>query len=141
MESAPRLRQRLHELAEEVRVLLAPAFHTTPLWRGLVLPVRRKCGRDNCRCARGALHVSTVLADRSGARQRNLCLAGPALRQFRRMTEDYRRVRQVRVRLVQIGREMVSLLDELEERRRREGVRRYGGRLPAPRSDRREKGR
>jgi hypothetical protein len=133
MKDPSRLRQRLRLLAREVPDLVEPALGKSPLWRGLVLAARRKCGRENCHCARGTLHVSTVLADRSGVRQRNLALKGPDLRLFRRLTEDYRQVRKIRARLVQIGREMLALLDELEEQRRREGVRRYGGRLPGPR--------
>jgi hypothetical protein len=43
--------------------------------------------------------------------------------------------------VVQIGREMLDILDELEEVRRQEGIRRHGDRLPPPRPDRPRKGR
>jgi hypothetical protein len=140
MTAPSRLRQKLRLLALEVHDLLEPAFDPSPLWRGLVLAARRKCGRENCHCATGAPHVSTVLADRSGGRQRNLILEGHTLRLFRRLTEDYRKVRRIRARVVRIGREMLAILDELEEQRRQAGVRLYGNRLPAPRKGRPRKG-
>jgi hypothetical protein len=141
MSNPSRQRQKLHLLVEEIADLLEPAFDTSPLWRGLVLSARRKCGRSNCRCTRGELHVSTLLADRSGPRQRNLILRGTTLRTFKRLTEDYRKVRRIRARVVQIGREMLDILDELEEVRRQEGIRRHGDRIPPPRPDRPRKGR
>ena len=128
-----KLRQKLQELAEQIPPLVALAQRRSPLWRGIVHSIRRTCGKPNCRCARGELHVSTQLADRSGTKLRNLSLQGETLRLFTRMTEDYREVRQARARLVKITREMLELFDRLEEDRRREAVRRHGKKLLPPR--------
>ena len=131
MASRARLRQRLHRLTEEHTRLLEVAYELTPLWRGLVLDAKRKCGKPNCRCARGELHVSPMLSDRSGERQRSLAVKGKDLELFGRLTEAYRKVRASRVRLVKIQREILQVFDALEAARRQEGERRYGGRLPA----------
>ncbi len=133
MPSPSHLRKRLRLLAEEIPDLVQCAVKRPPLWRGLVHDIKRKCGKPNCRCTRGELHVSTVLADRSGNRLRNLTLAGKTLALFTRMTEEYRQVRKARARLVNITREMLSLFDQLEELRREVAVKRHGGKLPPSR--------
>lgn len=133
MTSPSPLRKRLLELAQEIPSFVRIALRRSPLWRGLVHDARRKCGKPNCRCAGGELHVSTVLSDRSGDKQRNFTLAGEDLALFTEMTEGYRLVRRTRVRLVQVTREMLSLLDRLEQVRREEALRRHGGKLPPPR--------
>ena len=91
----------------------------------------------NCRCARGEWHVSPMLSDRSGERQRSLAVKGQDLELFGRLTEAYRKVRASRVRLGKIQREILQVFDALEVARRQEGERRYGGRLPAGASQRR----
>ena len=133
MTSPSHLRKRLRLLAEEIPGLVQCAVRRPPLWRGQVHDVKRKCGKPNCRCTRGELHVSTVFADRSGQRLRNLTLAGKPLALFTRMTEEYRQVRQARARLVCITREMLSLFDRLEQLRREVALKRHGGKLPPPR--------
>jgi len=127
--SASDLRKRLRELAAEIPALVQRAQDSRPLWRGLVHEARRKCGKPGCRCVRGELHVSTVLCDRSGDKQRNFGLTHRDVELFCRMTEAYRRVRRARARLVKIHHEMLALFDRLEELRRNEAVRRHGGKL------------
>ena len=61
------------------RSALARLVSQRGLLRGNLLQRRRVCGKPNCKCTRGELHVSTVLADRSGQRLRNLTLAGKPL--------------------------------------------------------------
>ena len=133
MPSASHLRRRLRELTGEIPALVRVANVRSPLWRGLVHDAKRKCGKPNCRCARGELHVSTVLADRSGERQRSLALAGKSLVLFTDLTEAYREVRRARARFVKITKEMLLIFDALEEARRNEAVRRHAGKLPPPR--------
>jgi len=131
MNASP-LRQRLRTLADEIPALVRAAQERSPLWRGSVHDARRSCGKPNCRCARGELHVSTQLADRSGEKLRNLALKGKSLRLFAEMTENYRTVRRARARFVRITREILTLMDQLEEIRRQEAVRRHGAKLPSP---------
>lgn len=133
MESLPSLRQRLRRLLEEHPRLLEVIFDRTPLWRGLVHEVRRRCGKSGCRCARGELHVSTVLLDRSGDRRRNRGLPAAEVPRFRRMTEEYRRVRRHRTRAAAIYAEVLAIFDALEAARRDEGVSRHADRLPSSR--------
>jgi len=134
MTTPSQIRQRLRRLADEIASLIKTAQRRSLLWRGLVYDAKRKCGKPNCRCARGELHVSPVLGDRSGDQLRNFTLKGPDLLLFRRMTEEYREVRRARARLVEINREMLAFFDRLEEVRREEAVRRHGAKLPPRRT-------
>ena len=129
-------RQRLLRLADEIPAIVHTACERSPLWRGSVHDAKRKCGKPNCRCQRGELHISTILADRSGEKLRNLPVKGKQLLLFTEMTEEYRQVRHARARLVKITREMLDLFDRLEEARRKEAVRRHGAKLPPPRPPR-----
>jgi hypothetical protein len=133
MPTPSHLRKRLRELAEEIPALVRVAQERSPLWRGLVHDAKRKCGKPNCRCVRGELHVSTVLADRSGDKQRSLALAGKQLVLFTDLTEEYRKVRRVRARFVKVTKRMLEIFDALEEARRDEAVRRHADKLPPPR--------
>jgi hypothetical protein len=92
MTSPAKLRQRLSRLREEYADLLELAFATSPLWRGRVHDLARRCGKPTCRCVKGDLHVSPVLEDRSGARTRNLTLHGEDLHLFRRLTDTRSRL-------------------------------------------------
>jgi len=129
MASPASLRQRLRSLLDEHGRLFDGAFERTPLWRGLVHVARRRCGKSQCRCARGELHASTVLVDRSGSRRHNRALAAEEVLRFGQMTEDYRRLRRDRARAVAVQREILAILDALEEARRADGVRRHAHRL------------
>lgn len=129
MPSRASLRQRLLRLRQEHDRLLEIAFDTTPLWRGLVHEARRRCGKPNCRCVRGDLHVSTILSDRSSAEQHNLALAPGELLRFTDMTEAYRKVRRHRARIVVVQRELLEIFDTLEAARREEGLKRHAHRL------------
>ena len=137
MPSRARLRQRLRRLTEEHERLLQVAYELSPLWRGIVLDAKRKCGKPNCHCAQGELHVSPMLSDRSGSRQRSLAVKGENLALFRRLTEAYRAVRASRARLVKVQREILQVFDALEAARRQEGERLYRGRFPAAAGTRR----
>lgn len=130
MPTASPLRQRLRRLVEEHPRLLELAFARSPLWRGQVHDLARRCGKPSCRCTRGHLHVTPVLFDRSADRPRTLTLKGPDLSLFTRLTEDYRALRQARARLVRIHREILEIFDALDAERRRRAVERHGARRP-----------
>jgi hypothetical protein len=132
MPDVSEVRQRLHRLLDEHRRLFQVAFETDPLWRGLVYRARRRCGKPTCHCTRGELHATTVLADRSSSRQRNLCLFGVDLKRFRAMTEAYREVRRHRARAVKVQREILALFDLLEATRRQDALERFGPLLGPP---------
>lgn len=115
-----RMRQTLVRLREEVLRLLDVLLAREPLLRGSVYLLRRKCGRPSCHCVDGERHPTWVLAT-TGPRGRRLRAIPPSrLAEARRLAEHYRRFRRARARLVQVHRQILSGVDQLEAARRKE---------------------
>jgi hypothetical protein len=135
------LRARLAKVQQELPTLLQDCFAREPLLPGSLYSLRRKCGKPNCHCAQGALHESTVLSYRGEARPRNISPSPEQMDAVRKMTEDYRRARKARAKLVRWQRQLLALVDELEAARVRLGEAEFQkGRSSAvrkPRSDQR----
>lgn len=119
-ERLSRIRQSLHELAQEIPRLVPVFAERDPLVKGTVYEQRRKCGKPSCRCATGEPHRSMILSRSEAGRTRLVAIASGHLKDVRVLTERYQRFRRARARLGQIYKTMVSLIDELEESRLRE---------------------
>jgi hypothetical protein len=125
------LRKRLRSLQQEADELLAAFLARDPLLAGSVYTLRRRCGKPNCRCSRGHLHATEVLAYRGRGRLQNLTPRPQDLPALRRLTEAYRRFRQARAALVKLQRQSLAVVDRIEALRRDEGERSFrslGGR-------------
>lgn len=135
------LRSQLTQAQQQLVSLLEDCFGREPILSGSLYTLRRKCGKPNCRCTRGELHESTVLSYRGQGRPRNISPPPEQIEMLRAMTEDYRRVRQARAKLVRWQRELLELVDALQAARVQQGeVEFQKGRSPAvrkPRSSRR----
>jgi hypothetical protein len=108
------IRSRLATAQQALQVLLQDCFGREPLLPGSLYTLRRKCGKPNCRCARGEPHESTVLSYRGQGRPQNISPPAEQIDALRQMTDDYRRVRQARAKLVRWQRQILKLVDELE---------------------------
>lgn len=72
-----------------------------PLLRGSLVTMKRKCGKESCRCVRGQKHVSLYLAARVGGKRKMIFVPGDL---------------EEKVRLwVRQGRETEKRLDALSE--------------------------
>ena len=135
------IRSRLAEAQQALPGLLQDCFGREPLLPGSLYTLRRKCGKPNCRCARGELHESTVLSYRGQGRPQNISPAAEQIDALRQMTDDYRRVRQARAKLVRWQRQVLKLVDELEAVRVQLGEAEFrkgrASRIRKPRSSRR----
>ncbi|NWG14378.1 MAG: hypothetical protein HXY20_12680, partial [Acidobacteria bacterium] len=115
-----RIRQSLYELAQEV-VQLVPVFaERHPMVKGTVYEQRRKCGKPSCHCASGEPHRSMILSRSEASRTRLIAIPSGHLKDLQVLTRRYQRFRRARARLGRIYRKMISLIDQLEEVRRRE---------------------
>lgn len=131
------LRAQLAQAQQQLTSLLEDCFGREPLLPGSLYTLRRKCGKPNCRCTRGELHESTVLSYRGKGRPRNISPPPEQIKTLRAMTDDYRRVRQARAKLVRWQRELLKLVDGLEAARVQQGeVEFQKGRSPAVRKSR-----
>ena len=84
--------------------------------KGSVYEIHTRCGNPSCHCAKpdGVRHPATVLSwsEDGKTRIRSLPKAGRA--RIRRLTENYRRLRQSRASLVKLHREILAAVDRLE---------------------------
>jgi len=111
------LRAQLVAAQQELPRLLELCFGRQPLLPGSLYILRRKCGKPNCRCTRGDLHESTVLSYRGQGRPQNVSPPPEQIDAVRKMTDEYRRVRQARAEFVRWQRKLLTLLDALESAR------------------------
>jgi hypothetical protein len=114
------MRQSLLELAKEIEQIVHVFAERDVLVKGTVYEQRRKCGKPTCRCASGELHSSMVLSRSEEGRTKLMVVPSGHLKDLQLLTERYQRFRRARARLGQIYKTMVSLIDQLEESRRRE---------------------
>lgn len=119
-------RQNLSQLRLELLKLyrsepndLAPFLSNHPLTKGTVYPLRRKCSKPSCRCARGELHENIVLTASFGGKTRLWTIPEDRIEEIRQQTERYRQFRQARKRLVKEWTkrqaELLRLIDAIEK--------------------------
>jgi hypothetical protein len=111
------LRSQLNQAPQQLSALLELCFGRESLLPGSLYTLRRKCGKPNCRCTRGELHESIVLSYRGQGRPQNISPPPEQIDTLRKMTDDYRRVRQARAKLVRWQRELLKLVDALQAAR------------------------
>jgi hypothetical protein len=115
-----RLRQVLRRLLQELEHSLEVAFGRSPLVKGNVYEMARKCGKPNCVCTRGELHRSMVLSWSEGGKTRLFSIPPERLGELKEKSQEYLQFRRARARVTEIGREIVAVLDQIEKQRREE---------------------
>ena len=115
-----RLRQILRRLLQDLEHSLEVAFGRSPLVKGNVYEMARKCGKPNCVCTRGKLHRSMVLSWSEEGKTRLFSIPPERLGKIQEKSREYLRFRRARARVTEIGREIIAVLDQIENLRREE---------------------
>jgi len=119
-EKFSRLRHSLVQLLEEIRGLIEPFFSDRPVIKGTVYELKRKCGKPGCKCAHGELHARMVVSASEGGRTRLRAIPRGFLVETQQRVKRYQELRRARARVVEIHRQMLKLIDEMEAMRREE---------------------
>jgi hypothetical protein len=119
-ESLSRLRQELQKLIAELDRSLKAVFGRTPLVKGSVYEIARKCGKPSCACAGGQLHKSMVLSWSDQGKTRLKSVPAQRLEELRHKSEDYQRFRRARAQVTVISKQMLTVIDRIEMLRREE---------------------
>ena len=127
-EKLSRLRHTLLQLVEEMKGLIEPFFSDRPVLKGTVYELKRKCGKPGCKCARGELHARMVVSASEGGKTRLRAIPRGFLVDTQQRVRRYRELRRARACVVEIHRQMLKVMDEMEAMRREE--------LPSPGKDR-----
>jgi hypothetical protein len=109
-----RLWQHYRALARTLRVLHRPQ----PMVPGACYRLQRRCGKPNCRCARGFLHATWVLTRSEAGRSRLYPVPTAQRGHLRRLTREYRRWQRARARFVKQVAALLALIDRAARRRR-----------------------
>ena len=120
LHSLSRLRQTLRRLLQDLERSLEVAFERSLLVKGNVYEMARKCGKPNCVCTRGKLHRSMVLSWSEEGKTRLFSIPPERLGKIQEKSREYLRFRQARARVTEICREILAVLDQIENLRREE---------------------
>ena len=120
LQKLSRLRVELRQLLERLWKTLAVAFARTPLVKGNVYEIARRCGTPNCRCTRGRLHRNMVLTWSEQGRSRMRSLPRGRVAELRQKSEEYLRFRRARAEVSVLHKKILAVLDQIQELRREE---------------------
>ena len=112
------LRAALRRLLTDLEKSLQVVCSRTPLVKGNVYEMARKCGKRSCPCTRGRLHRMWVLSWSEQGKTRLLSIPAGRLAELQEKSVDYLRFRRARVRVSKSYREILALLDRIEKLRR-----------------------
>lgn len=118
LQELSRLRLALRGLLAELQSSLQVVFRRSPLVKGNVYEIARRCGKPSCACTRGKLHRSMALSWSEQGKTRLLSIPAHRLAGVRERSREYLRFRRARARVSEICREMLALLDRIEKLRR-----------------------
>ena len=120
LHSLSRLRQTLRRLLQDLERSLEVAFERSLLVKGNVYEMARKCGKPNCVCTRGKLHRSMVLSWSEEGKTRLFSIPPERLGKLQEKSREYLRFRRARARVTEICREILAVLDQIENLGREE---------------------
>ena len=86
--------------------------------KGSVYELKRKCGKPGCKCAQGELHARMVVSASEEGRTILQVIPHGFLVEVERKVRRYQELRRARAKLVEIHRQMLRVMDEMEGMRR-----------------------
>jgi len=122
-EELSRLRSALQGHLTDLEHVLEVVFGRSPLVKGNVYELARKCGKANCVCTRGELHRSMVLTWSEKGKSRLLSIPSERVAEVKKKSEAYLRFRRARARVTEIHRKILAVMDRIEDLRREEPLR------------------
>ena len=114
------LRQSLRRLSNEIRQVGEPFFSDKPVIKGSVYELKTKCGKLGCKCAKGQLHHRMVVSASEKGKTKLRAIPHGFLVEVQTKVRRYQELRRVRVRLIEVHKKMLQVMDEMESMRREE---------------------
>ena len=112
------LRQSLGRLANEIRQIVEPFFSDKPVIKGSVYELKTKCGKPGCKCTKGQLHHRMVVSASEKGKTKLRAIPRGFLVEVQTKVRRYQELRRVRVRLIEVHKKMLQVMDEMEAIRR-----------------------
>jgi len=111
------LRQQLRRAHDAAGRILKQLLRDQPLTPGSFYLQKRRCGKPNCRCARGQLHTAWVITRSQDGATRTFMVPAQERARLRQLTWEYRRYHRARALLTKRHGQIVALADQLAQRR------------------------
>lgn len=112
-----KLRQQLWRAYAAMATTLRRLQRSEPMVQGSFYLLRRKCGKPNCRCARGELHPAYVLTRSEAGKDRLYPVPKEQRAEVRKRAAEYRRYQRARAVLVKRHLHLLALVDQIAEQR------------------------
>jgi hypothetical protein len=112
-----RLRQQLWRAYGALGRTLRALQRDPPMVPGTLYVLRRRCGKPNCRCARGGLHATWVLTRSEAGKPRLYAVSADQRGRLRPRVDEYRRWQRSRALLVKQVARLLALIDQLAQGR------------------------
>jgi hypothetical protein len=113
----PQLRQQLWRAYAALALALRRLQRSEPMIQGSFYLLRRKCGKPNCRCARGQLHPAYVLTRSEAGQDRLYPVPKDQRATVRKGAAEYRRYQRARAVLGKRHLQLLALVDHMAEQR------------------------
>ena len=107
----------MQRLLEDLQRSVKVVFGRSPLVKGNVYEMARKCGKPSCACTRGELHRSMVLSWSNRGKTRLMSIPSERLAELRRKSEEYLRVRRARAHVSVLYKQILAVMDRIEKLR------------------------
>ena len=136
-----RIRQRIARLVRQRQAAERRLSGRSELLKGILLEVKRTCGKAGCKCAKGDKHICYQLSASIEGRTRTRNVPRKNLTNVKHLTDNYLRFRRARATWVRLNAQIIELINQLETARTADDFPGTAG-LPKARSDepRRQKG-
>ncbi len=108
------LRLQLDGLLKEFAKTVEEIFERSPMVKGNVYEIARKCGKPSCVCTRGQLHRSMVLTWSQQGKPRLLSIRKDQLAELRRKSQAYLRFRRSRAEVSVLCKKMLRVIDRIQ---------------------------
>ncbi len=120
-------RQKLSAIIAEEARLLRVFSGREALMKGSIYRTRTKCGNKNCKCSKGELHIvwRITKSEEGKTRTKSLC-RNEEIEKYKKLTENYREFREARAQIVEIHKEQIKLINQIEKGRRVEYGLKFG---------------
>lgn len=116
-------RLKIRQLIEEEAKLVQIFMETKSLVKGNVYKMMTKCGKKTCKCEReGELHSAWRISRSHKGRAQSKCIRKSEVPGYKDLTDNYRRFREARARLVRVHREEIELINLLEKAKTKETI-------------------
>ena len=114
------LRQSLAGLSSQIRQIVEPFFSDKPVIKRSAYELKTKCGKPGCKCAKGQLHSRMVLSASEKGKTKLRAIPHGFLVEVQSRVRCYQELRRARARLVEVHKQILNVMDQMEAMRREE---------------------